>query len=147
MLPDLFHLSAIWLALSLVGLLAFGARSRSSEFLSSTSYIWAIIVVGDVIAVAALHQSLSLVAGASAALALLGIVFTARLADWNAPGRGFFLFSVAASLLYLAYAFGVTALGPASPFGFLYSFLLLLLEAAVLAISLSYAFEVLDFLC
>ena len=147
MLPDLFHLSAIWLVLSLIGLLVFGTRQRSSNFLSTMLFVCVVISVGDLIALAWLHQMLMFVGVASLALLLGGCAFALLLRDWNAAGRTFFLFAVATSLLYLVYAFAVTALGPASPLGFLYSFILLILETAVLLLSLTYSFEVLDFIC
>lgn len=147
MLPDLFHLSAIWLVLSLVGLLAFGARQRSSDFLTSLACVFLISVIGDIIAAIWLREAVLVLVLASLCLWLGALLCFIALPDWNAAGRAFFLCSVATSVLYVFYALAVTVLGPATWFGFIFSFLLLLLEAAVLSVSLSYAFEVLDRLC
>src|SRR5688572_26509517 len=147
MLADLFYLSAIWLVLAFGMLLLFGTRLRHGDFFSSLLYVSIVVVVGDAIALLWLREAFELVAILSIVLLLAGMLLIRTLKDWNASGQAFFLFSLTTTVLYLMYAFAVTAFSPSSPAAFIFSFLLFLLEAAALLLSLSYAFEVLDVLC
>jgi cellulose synthase/poly-beta-1,6-N-acetylglucosamine synthase-like glycosyltransferase len=147
MLADLFYLSAIWLVLAFGMLLLLGTRLRHGDFFSSLVYISIVLAVGDLIALLWLREAFELVAILSVILLLAGMILLLRLKDWNAAGQAFFLFSLTTTVLYLLYAFAVTAFSPSSPPAFIFSFLLFLLESAALLLSLSYAFEVLDVLC
>jgi cellulose synthase/poly-beta-1,6-N-acetylglucosamine synthase-like glycosyltransferase len=147
MLADLFYLSVLWLVLGFIALLALGRHLRHSGFFSSLLYLVILVGVGDLIALLWLGEDIGLVVISSIIIVGAGMLLFLMLKDWNAAGQAFFLFSITATLMYLLYAFAVTAFSPTSPLAFIFSFLLFLLETAVLALSLSYAFEVLDALC
>ncbi len=147
MLADLFYLSAIWLVLGFVLLLLFGTRLRHSDFFSSLLYLVILVAAGDLLALVLLGEAPALVAVFSLVIIAGGILLFLTLRDWNAAGQAFFLFSITATVMYLLYAFAVTAFSPSSPPAFIFSFLLFLLETAALVLSISYAFEVLDVLC
>src|SRR5689334_14086649 len=109
MLADLFYLSTIWLVLSLCMLLWSGMRLHHDDFFLSLWYIVAVVGAGDFIALFWLGETFQLVAISSLIVFLLGFVFSGMVRDWNAIGRTFFLFSVITTVLYLLYAFAVTA--------------------------------------
>ncbi len=147
MLADLFYLSAIWLMLGFILLLALGTRLRHGNFLLSLLFLIPLIAIGDLIAIAWLGEEPVLVLIASTCIVAAGMLLFLMLKDWNAVGQLFFLFSVTTTSIYLLYAFTVTAFSPSSSLAFIFSFLLFLLETSALCLSLSYAFEVLDVLC
>ena len=146
MLTHLVYLVGVWLALSLFLVLFLGRRIHHSDFITSMLYLILIVGAGDYI-VLWLGLPIGTVYFASIVVLAVGIPFNLTFRDWNAVGQTFFLFSIAASLTYLAYAFLATAFSPVSPIAFMISFLLLCLETIALALSLTYAYEVLDVLC
>lgn len=147
MLADLFYLSATWLVISFTVLLAAGRRVHSSDFLSSLLYLGLLVGIGDLIALWLFGEPPELLVLPSVIVFGVGFVLILLLRDWNAPGQVFFLISLTTVLIYLCYALVVTAFTPTSPAAYVFSFFLLLLETAALALSVTYAFEVLDVLC
>src|SRR5258706_10252105 len=147
MLADLLYLSAIWLVLGFALALLLGTVLRFGNFFWSLLYLGSLIVFGDLIALDWLGEPLGLTLLASLIVFCAGMPLLLLLRDWNAPGQVFFLFSLTTTVVYLGYAFMVTAVSPTSALAFLFSFLLFILEMAALTLSLSYAFEVLDVLC
>ena len=146
MLTHLFYLVGVWLAISLVLVLLVGARVRHSDFFTSLMYLGMVIGLGDLVCWL-LGIPIQTIYFASIAAVAIGIPFIVIFRDWNALGQTFFLFSIAASMTYLVYAFLVTAFSPVSSIAFIISFLLLFLEVCALSLSLTYAYEVLDVLC
>ncbi len=146
MLTRLFYLSAIWLVLAFVGTMWRATRVRRGGFLRSVLYLLVMIGLGDLIALwtIGVRQEVML---ESIVVFWIGILIILLLRDWNAPGQTFFLFTLTTSILYLVYAFAITAFSPLTPLAFLFSFFLFILETAALTLSLTYAFEVLDVLC
>ena len=146
MLTHLFYIVGAWLALGLIMALLFGNHLRHTDFFTSMLYLAFLVVVGDAI-VWWFGVPISSIYFASVLIIALGIPFVLFFRDWNAIGQAFFLFSISASVVYLIYAFLVTAFSPVSPVAFIISFLLFCLEIVALSLSLTYAFEVLDVLC
>src|SRR5512142_2703137 len=146
MLTQSVYLVGVWLALSLIMALLFGKRVHHSDFLTSMIYLILIVVTGDYLLLW-LGIPVRTIYFASIIVVALGIPFNITYRDWNALGQTFFLFSIAASLTYLMYAFLVTAFSPVSPVAFIISFLLLFLEVCALTLSLTYAYALLDVLC
>src|SRR5512146_1763607 len=143
MLTQAVYLVGVWLALSLIMVLLVGRRLRHSDFITSMMYLLLIVTIGDYILLW-LGIPVRTIYFASVIVVAVGIPFNITFRDWNAMGQTFFLFSIAASLTYLLYAFLVTAFSPISPTAFIFSFFLLCLETVALALSLTYAYEVLD---
>ena len=146
MLTQSVYLVGVWLALSLIMAPLFGKRVHHSDFITSMIYLILIVVIGDYILLW-LGIPVRTIYFASIIVIAVGVPFNITFRDWNAMGQTFFLFSIAASLTYLLYAFLVTAFSPISPTAFIFSFFLLCLETVALALSLTYAYEVLDVLC
>ncbi len=146
MLTNLVYLVGVWVVLALLMVLLLGKRIHHSDFITSMLYLILITLIGDYI-VLWLGIPLQTIYFASIVVVAVGIPFVITYRDWNALGQTFFLFSIAASLTYLVYAFLVTAFSPVSPIAFIISFLLLFFETIALTLSLTYAYEVLDVLC
>jgi cellulose synthase/poly-beta-1,6-N-acetylglucosamine synthase-like glycosyltransferase len=146
MVTQFFYIVGIWLALALVLALLFGAEARHTDLFTSLLYLMLVIGAGDAL-VWRLGIPLRVIYNASAVMVILGLPFIYAFRDWNAFGQTFFLLSIAASAVYLFYAFLVTAFSPVSPIAFIISFLLFFLETLALSVSLTYAYEVLDALC
>ncbi len=146
MLVRLFYLSAIWLVLSFLVAILFGRRIRAGGYLLSFLYFVALVGLGDLL-LPWFNQHPEEIVFESGVAIWLGIMFSLLLKDWNAPGQAFFLFAIIATGVYLVYAFAVTVFSPLSPVAFIFSFLLFVLEAVALVLSLTFAFEVIDILC
>lgn len=146
MLVRLFYLSAIWLVLSFVMVILLGRRIRRGGFFTSLLYLMALTGIGALLAPWLIQAPFETFIESTIVL-WLGIPLLLMLPDWNAPGQSFFLFALVATGVYLIYAFAVTVFSPLSPIGFVFSFLLFILETAALVLSLTYAFEVIDVLC
>ncbi len=123
-----------------------GTRIRRGGFIRSAVYLLVIIALGDAIALYTIgvRQEVML---ESIVVLWIGVLVILLLRDWNPPGQVFFLFTLIASILYLVYAFAITAFSPLTPLAFLFSFFLFILETTALTLSLTYAFEVLDVIC
>ncbi len=146
MLTRALLLGAIWLVLSFAITLAIGTRFRRRGFLLSFFYLALVLFAGAVIALGLFGIQREIAIESLIVLAF-GLVVILGLPDWNPPGHALFVSTVWASVLYLAYAFAVTAFSPLTPLAFMFSLLLFILETLALALSLSYAFELLDVLC
>jgi cellulose synthase/poly-beta-1,6-N-acetylglucosamine synthase-like glycosyltransferase len=70
-----------------------------------------------------------------------------RLRDWNSLGQVFWVMSLLATLLYIAYSFGIAAFTPLHPVAFVVALILTFIEMAALALALTYAYESLDVCC
>src|SRR5579859_44922 len=147
MLADLVYLCLTWLVPAFVLLLLLGPHWRWGSFLLSAAYFLVLIGLGDAVSVVWFALPPALVGGASLVILALGLVLIYWLRDWNAAGQAFFIFSICTTVIYLAYAFFVTAFSPLSPIAFLFSFGLFALELTSLCLAMSYAFEVLDVVC
>jgi cellulose synthase/poly-beta-1,6-N-acetylglucosamine synthase-like glycosyltransferase len=145
MLNHILYFSAIWLILAFALALLFGTRWRWGNFFVSAIYLFAILGIGDVIALIFFPIPVEIM-GATAIVIWLGVPLILLLHNWNAPGQSLFIFSLFATLAYLLYAFLITAFSPLSPIAFVFSFLLLVLEFCSLSLAMTYAFEVLDVL-
>ena len=135
MLVNLFYLSAIWLVLALILAIRFGTRIHRGNFFLSLAYLAVVIAIGDAVALAIGNPLWEIFVG-SMIVFWLGIPAILLLRHWNAPGQTLFLFGLIATVIYLFYAFAVTAFAPLSPVAFLFSFLLFVLETAALILSL-----------
>lgn len=147
MLAYLFYLSAIWLILALIMAVLLATRIPHTDPVTSFLYLALLVAIGAEVALLWLREPFELVVITSAVILACGLPVILLLRDWNAPGQAFFLFSLSTSIIYLFYAFMVTAFSAMSPVAFLISCLLFFLELAALTLSLTYAFEVLDALC
>lgn len=145
MLTRAFYLSGIWLVLSFALTLVVGTRFRRTNFFLSLAYFLFIVGAGALIMLETVGIAREIGLESIIALAF-GIVIILFLPDWNPAGQTLLLFTASTSLLYLIYAFAITAFSPLSPLAYIFSFLLFVLETLALLLSLSYAFEVLDVL-
>ncbi len=146
MLTRAVLLAGIWLLLSFALTLAIGRHFRRTGFFLSFFYMILVVASGAIIALSTFGVRAQVTIESLVVLAF-GLIISLRLPDWNPPGQALFVSAVWASILYLVYAFAVTAFSPLSPAAFVFSLFLFILETLALALSLSYAFEVLDVLC
>ena len=147
MLLALFLTCFLALAAATVLLLALGDRVRVASRVLG-------LALGLALAVAAGQAAARLwqldpwpVLVAEALLVALAAVVVAARPLWNPIGQVFFASFATAALAYLAFAADVTFAGGLAPVGVAASALLLVLEAAALTLSGSFAFESCDVLC
>src|SRR5579859_2223863 len=146
MLARLLFLSAGWLILSFVVAVVRGTKVRRSSQLRSLLWLATILLCGDLwslltFGVLAEIASLTVIAFA------VGWWWMRRLRNWNGLGQTLWTTSVFATVLYIAYSFGVTAFTPLNSLAFLVAFGLTLVEMLALGLALTYAFESLDVCC
>src|SRR5512138_1997655 len=108
MLTHLLFLSMLWLAIAFLLVLPFGTRLRIANRALSFVMVAALIAVGDVVALGWFATQDEVVVGSIVAL-IVGLFLVLRLPDWNGLGHAFFLFCCTSTVLYLIYAFAVTA--------------------------------------
>jgi cellulose synthase/poly-beta-1,6-N-acetylglucosamine synthase-like glycosyltransferase len=146
MLTRALYLSLIWFGLSLIFTLARGGRIRRTSLLRSWMLLLAVILAGDAWALLTFGIQDEVVTFSVVAF-VLGTVFIALLPDWNAAGQVTWTMTLLATVLFIVYAFMLTAFSPLNPISYLIAFGFLLLETITLALGLTHAFEGLDVVC
>jgi cellulose synthase/poly-beta-1,6-N-acetylglucosamine synthase-like glycosyltransferase len=146
LLTRALYLSVIWFGLSLLLTLARGAHIRKTGMFRSLSWFLLVILAGDAWALFAfgVYQE---VAVFSIITLIIGLIFAALLPDWNAPGQVAWTMTLITTLLFIAYAFTLTAFSPLNPLSYLIALSFLILEALTLSLGLTHAFEGLDVVC
>ena len=129
--------------INLAILLVVGRRLRTAGRVAPLVYALANLVLLGVVAAAIDPDQAPLAVAFVVPLAFA----TFGLATWSAPARIFFACLVAASMIYLAYAFALTFLSGLAPIPMLLSGTLLLFEVGALALTCVYAYEGLSVLC
>ncbi len=143
MLTRSLALCAIWLILSSILTFIRGTHVRRGSKLRSFLWLLTLILCGDLWAVFTFGD-LPEVAVLSLAAVLCGILWIILLPNWNGLGQTTWTMSVLASVVYVAYSFGVTAFTPLNPLNFLFSFVLFFAQLLAIGLSLSFTFEMLD---
>jgi cellulose synthase/poly-beta-1,6-N-acetylglucosamine synthase-like glycosyltransferase len=146
MLIRFLYLSAIWFALSLLATLVVGARLRRSDPTLSLVWLAAVILAGNLIAIFTFGRIFEIII-----LSLIAFVFGGywimRLRDWNAAGQVTWSMTVLTTILFIIYAFMLTAFSPLNPISFVFALIFFFLEAITLVLALVHMHESLDVVC
>lgn len=146
MLIDALTLSLFSMAVSLVALLLFGRGQRRPSF--SLSLLLTTGVCGAAVAFGVTHAVPLMFTGVWVVVTLaLGIVLFRLLPNWNALGHAAALFTLQTALLYLVVAAVIALLGSTTVVTLLFGVVLWILQAASLALGLSFTMETLDVVC
>ena len=146
MLVRALYLSAVWFALSLSATLISGARLRRYDFTLSLFWLAAVIFVGDLIALLSFGRLLEIF-GFSWLAFVFGLFWIIRLRDWNAPGQVTWATTLITTVLFILYAFLLTAFSPLNPLSFIFALLFFFLEAITMLLALAHMHESLDVIC
>jgi len=146
MLTRLLYLSTIWFALSLLVTLAVGSRLRRGDFVLSLIWLAIIIFMGDILALLTFGKFLEIF-GLSWFTFAFGLYWIIRLRDWNAAGQVTWAMTVLTTILFMIYAFMLTAFSPLNPLSFIFALVFFFLEVITLFLALAHMHESLDVIC
>lgn len=146
MLTRALFLSAGWFVISLVATLVWGARLRKSNILTSLGWLTAVLLLGDLWAILTFGVPQEM-AALTAVTFLFGLLWIVWFRDWNALGQVCWTITLTTTLLFVAYAFMVTAFSPLNPFSFITATIFFFVEAAALLLALTHTYESLDVIC
>lgn len=146
MLVRFLYLSALWFAISLLITLLAGSRLRRSDPLLSILWLAGVIFTGNFIAMFSFGRILEIFLWSFLAFGF-GLYWIWRLRDWNAPGQVTWSMTVMTTVLFIVYAFMLTAFTPLNPLSFIFALIFFLLEAITLTLALAHMHESLDVVC
>lgn len=143
MVTRLLFLSGGYFAISLLGTLLFGTRTRRSHPLLTALWLAVVIAAADAWAYLTFGVPRE-IAAASVVVFVLGMVFAFLLRRWNAFGQVLWTMTLAATTLFTIYSFSITAFSPLNAISFLLAVLFFFVELAALLLALTHTFESLD---
>lgn len=143
MLTRFLFLAAGWFAISLIAMLLAGKRLKRGNLVLSLIGLVAVLTLGDLWALLTFGIPWEIAVLTAIAL-ITGLTFAILLPDWNVFGQMTWNFTLLATILFIIYAFGVTAFSPLNPISFLISLIFFFIEALALILALTHTFESLD---
>lgn len=146
MLTRALYLSAIWFAISLFATLMFGSRIRHRHLTLSAIWLAAVILMGDLWAFLTFGVPAEIIFF-SWFVFVFGLFWIIRLRDWNAAGQATWTMTLTTTVLFIAYAFMLTAFSPLNPLSFIIALVFFFLETITLLLALVHMFEGLDVVC
>jgi cellulose synthase/poly-beta-1,6-N-acetylglucosamine synthase-like glycosyltransferase len=146
MLVRFLYLSALWFAVSLLTTLIAGSRLRRSDPLLSILWLAGVILTGNFIAIFTFGRILEIFLWSILAF-IFGLYWLWRLRDWNAPGQVTWSMTVITTVLFILYAFMLTAFTPLNALSFIFALIFFSLEAITLTLALAHMHESLDVVC
>ncbi len=143
MLTRSLYLAAGWFAISLIAMLIGGTRLKRANLLLSVVGLAGVLALGDLWAI--------LTFGVPEEIALLtvfafafGLFWALFLRDWNVLGQTTWTFTLLSTILFIVYAFQVTAFSPLNPISFVISLIFFFIEMLALLLALTHTYESLE---
>lgn len=124
----------------------FGSRLRRGSFVASAGWLAAIVFVGDIGALIVFQNFLEIFGLSWLALGV-GFIWIIRLRDWNAPSQVTWSMGFLVTMLFIVYAFMLTAFSPLNPLSFMIALIFFFIEAITLLLALAHLYESLDVVC
>ncbi|HET9587624.1 MAG TPA: glycosyltransferase [Anaerolineales bacterium] len=146
MLVRFLYLSAIWFAISLFVTLIVGSRLRRGDYALSLLWLGGVILLGNLFAIFTFGRIFEIF-GLSLLAFAFGLLWIVRLPDWNAAGQVTWGMTLLTTVLFIIYAFMLTAFTPLNPISFIFALLFFFLEAITLMLALAHMHESLDVIC
>ncbi len=140
------YLAVGWFAISLLTVLLGGARLRHSNAVISIGWLIGVLLVGDAWALLTFGVPYE-IALLTAITFLFGLICIWWMRDWNAFGQVAWTTSITSVVLFIIYAFQVTAFTPLNVFSFILALNFFFIEAIALFIALFHTQESLDATC
>src|SRR5688500_13441559 len=114
MLTRALLLAVGWLVISFIVTVVRGTKVRRGNWLSSLLWLGVVLLCGDIWAILTFGFPLEII-GLTVITFVFGAFWIWRLPDWNSLGQTFWVTSLIATGLYIAYSFAVTAFTPLHP--------------------------------
>ena len=146
MITRFLYLSLGWLILSLLATLLGGKRLRIGNAVISIGWLTGILLLGDIWALLTfgVPHEISLL---TAIVFIFGLICTYWMRDWNAFGQVTWTTSITTTILFIIYAFQVTAFTPLNALSFVLALVFFFIEAIALIMALMHTYESLDATC
>ena len=146
MLVRFLYLSALWFAIGLLSTLIAGSRLRRSDSVLSMLWLAGVILAGNFIAIFTFGRILEIFLSSMIAF-VFGLYWIVRLRDWNAPGQVTWSMTVMTTVLFIIYAFMLTAFTPLNALSFIFALVFFSIESITLVLALVHMHESLDVVC
>ena len=146
MLTQALYLSVSWFAVALLATLASGARLRHGSLVGSILWLAVSILPGDLWGLSTFLNP-TVIFGLSGLIFAIGILWFLCLPDWNALGQVTWTTALLTTVLFVIYAFMLTAFSPLNPLSFLIALTFFFVEAITLLLALTHLYESLDVIC
>jgi cellulose synthase/poly-beta-1,6-N-acetylglucosamine synthase-like glycosyltransferase len=146
MITRFLFFSLGWLIINLFATLIAGVRLRRGNAVISIGWLIGTLFLGDVWALLTfgVPHEIALFTGMGF---LAGLLCTRWMRHWNAFGQVTWTASILTTLLFIIYAFQVTAFTPLNPLSFLLALIFFFIEALALLMALTHSYESLDSTC
>ena len=105
-----------------------------------------VILAGNLIAIFTFGRILEIFLFSLIAF-VFGLYWIVRLRDWNAPGQVTWSMTVMTTVLFIIYAFMLTAFTPLNALSFIFALVFFSLESITLVLALAHMHESLDVVC
>jgi cellulose synthase/poly-beta-1,6-N-acetylglucosamine synthase-like glycosyltransferase len=146
MLTRALFLSVGWFAFSLIATLLAGTRLRRGHFLLSVLWLLVVLLVGNTWAILTFGIPDEILALTGVAF-VFGLFWIFWFRDWNPLGQVTWSMTLLATVIFIIYAFTVTAFSPLNPLSYLLALIFFFVEAVALLMALTHAYEGLDVTC
>jgi cellulose synthase/poly-beta-1,6-N-acetylglucosamine synthase-like glycosyltransferase len=146
MITRWLYLSIGWLVFSLCATLLGGRRLRYGNAVISIGWLTGVLLAGDAWALLTFgipHE----IALLTALTFLFGVFCIWWMADWNTLGQVTWTTGITATMLFIVYAFQVTAFTPLNAFSFILALIFFFIEALALILAIIHTYESLDAIC
>jgi hypothetical protein len=146
MITRALYLSFGWLIISMLATLIGGTRLRRGNAVISTGWLIGVLLFGDAWALLTFGVPLE-IAIITAIAFTYGLLCIRWLRHWNALGQVTWAASSMTTVLFIIYAFQVTAFTPLNALSFLLAIVFFFIEALALVMALTHTYESLDATC
>jgi cellulose synthase/poly-beta-1,6-N-acetylglucosamine synthase-like glycosyltransferase len=146
MITHFLYLSLSWLIISLLVTLIGGTRLQRGNAWISRGWLLGVLLLGDCWALLTFGAPLEIALFTLAAF-VFGLVCIHWMRHWNAFGQVTWAASLMTTVLFITYAFQVTAFTPLNALSFLLALVFFFIEALALIMALTHTYESLDATC
>ncbi|OGO33840.1 MAG: hypothetical protein A2W35_00830 [Chloroflexi bacterium RBG_16_57_11] len=146
MITRALYLSLCWLFIGMLATLIGGTRLHRGNLVISTGWLIGVLFIGDAWALLTFGVPFETALLTSLAF-LYGLLCIHWMRHWNALGQVCWAASSMTTVLFIVYAFQVTAFTPLNAFSFLLAMIFFIIEALALIMALSHTYESLDATC
>jgi cellulose synthase/poly-beta-1,6-N-acetylglucosamine synthase-like glycosyltransferase len=146
MITRALYLSLCWLIISMLAALIGGTRLRRSHIVISIGWLIGVLLFGDIWALLTFGVPLEIALLTDVAF-VYGLLCIYWLRHWNTLGQVAWLASSLTTMLFIIYAFQVTAFTPLNALSFLLAIVFFFIEALALIMALTHTYESLDSTC
>lgn len=146
MITRWLYLSLSWFVFSLLTTLIGGTRLRHGNAVISTGWLLGVLLAGDAWALLTFGVPLE-IAVLTTMTFLFGLFCAWWMRDWSALGQVTWTTGITTTILFIIYAFQVTAFTPLNALSFILALIFFFIEALALVMAIIHTYESLNAIC